>query len=802
MLKHLNGRGPNLYPALLRTSEFNEATRGDHDSLAPSYDGQRLAFGMAQPLISLRVGANSEVNHEFLVRDNGPVMEADPSTQKLHHLPKYIDWRYFRDFPFGMTLTYGDGGHTIEIPSEMIEQPGHWETSVLPEQFRCVDVVDECVCFSPRGSPYVALSYVWGPVRSSDLQATMANIQSLGHTHALSQIELPQTIRDAMTVCKELNLRYLWVDRLCNVQDAPDLPELIDSMGLIYGNAIFTIAATAGEDAHYGLPGVGKPRSWSQGTWNVLGLEIVTSAPYLDQIIVKNKWNTRSWTYQEQVMSKNLLYFTDYGMYYAFSEANVIMSETRIGFDWGRGISNTLKSRQSYHFALPEYTRRHLSYPSDYLRAFSGLLFSQYGSQTMWGLPCADFDRALLWRPRVAAADSARHDTTNFPTWSWTSAGKVRQKQEIEVISVALWFCISDHEDDEIVVLVPKLQGCSFTFEDGAGAAGRARLIAALALREGCFLSSVPGDLNMQTDQMHLGRLLAEKWPQYILFWREMFTSSRYDVHSEQILSRSQRKAATAQPGRVIVHTQIVPCSSLSLDTSLQHLVAREHDSFNLAIIRDHSGFPVGHISLPATFLDELDLPDSNQRCHFISLAATHEDCDGPVTVRRWPEVADPDELTEMLSQLIACPCTRTATDGESRDDCISRDHDSIDKPIHLDLCPLYTGANGKGSAVTDLFQSRGDAYAPGRPSKSHQRRMIEDTFGKKMFDQLGYRDRNGKNILKFHESYAYEVPALKVMLIRRSATEPHVATRVNIGQIYMKKWLQARPRFETVVLA
>jgi hypothetical protein len=69
---------------------------------------------------------------------------------------------------------------------------------------------------------------------------------------------LPQTIKDAITACKKLQIRNLWVDRLCILQDEePNTRDLhLNAMGEIYGNSYSTLVAMAGNDAEYGLPGV------------------------------------------------------------------------------------------------------------------------------------------------------------------------------------------------------------------------------------------------------------------------------------------------------------------------------------------------------------------------------------------------------------------------------------------------------------------------------------------------------------------------------------------------------------------
>jgi hypothetical protein len=65
-----------------------------------------------------------------------------------------------------------------------------------------------------------------------------------------------------------MGLRYLWVDRLCIVQDEPThLREQLQQMASIYANSYFTIIAADGYDANYGLPGVdsdSSPRSYEE----------------------------------------------------------------------------------------------------------------------------------------------------------------------------------------------------------------------------------------------------------------------------------------------------------------------------------------------------------------------------------------------------------------------------------------------------------------------------------------------------------------------------------------------------------
>lgn len=56
--------------------------------------------------------------------------------------------------------------------------------------------------------------------------------------------EMPRTLLDAVTVTRDLGIRYLWIDALCIIQDdLLDLVSEIDKMTDIYKNATVVIAA-------------------------------------------------------------------------------------------------------------------------------------------------------------------------------------------------------------------------------------------------------------------------------------------------------------------------------------------------------------------------------------------------------------------------------------------------------------------------------------------------------------------------------------------------------------------------------
>lgn len=84
--------------------------------------------------------------------------------------------------------------------------------------FHVIDVDDMCIVRAPVDCQYVALSYVWGGVIQTRLRRS--NIKLLEARQGLERQDLPDTIRDAIRICRDLKVKYLWVDRLCIVQNS------------------------------------------------------------------------------------------------------------------------------------------------------------------------------------------------------------------------------------------------------------------------------------------------------------------------------------------------------------------------------------------------------------------------------------------------------------------------------------------------------------------------------------------------------------------------------------------------------
>lgn len=164
--------------------------------------------------------------------------------------------------------------------------------------FRLVDCKTETIVEASVNWSFAALSYVWGAPGSEPTSSW------------------PRVVEDAIVVTKRLGLRYLWVDRYCidqtNVQEKH---EQIANMNIIYQQAQLTIIAAAGKDANHGLPGVSRPRN-SCPRVSVGELDLLTVPQDAHKSIRESAWWERGWTYQEGVLSRRKVIFTERQIYY------------------------------------------------------------------------------------------------------------------------------------------------------------------------------------------------------------------------------------------------------------------------------------------------------------------------------------------------------------------------------------------------------------------------------------------------------------------------------------------------------
>ena len=323
-------------------------------------------------------------------------------------------------------------------------------TDSLPRGFRLVDVQRMCIVEGNNNSRYLALSYVWGGSKTL-LNTTDTKIDLQTEAGLLNRLgELPETVKDAIYLVRQLGERHLWVDSLCIIQDdAEDKASQITAMGINYSAAVLTIAATSGNSADAGLAGgQTRLRTFTQLIEKVQGLSLANRPKSFEKQIDQSSWNTRAWTFQERTLSRRVLYVADQRCFFTcqhrpgdFMES---LDDTESGLE-GSPITTQMNGNSrnlipnsrgvnilSYYETVAAYTPRQLTYASEILNAFAGVaarLRPLFSSDLLFGIPRSELDSQILWQPQ-GPMTRRRDPQTGLPicpSWSWSGwVGAVR----------------------------------------------------------------------------------------------------------------------------------------------------------------------------------------------------------------------------------------------------------------------------------------------------------------------------------------------------------------------------------------
>lgn len=442
----------------------------------------------------------------------------------------------------------------IEQNETSAPSPAISELSV-PTRFRVIDIGKKCVIKASSSCRYAALSYVWGNVKTS-LQASTSNIESLGVSGSLSDIENPlaAVISDAITACEHLKIDYLWVDQLCILQDITleEKTPHLNAMGAIYNHACVTLVALAGADANYGLPGVGGRQRIPRWKGKLQGLYLLNEVDGHGAVLRQSKWATRGWTFQEAMLSQRMLLFSDMGLvfepYYGVPQYE----------DWGNyadwGSANI--PLKNYEEQVKQFTRRDFSKESDILQAFAGLLSATCEEGHYYGLPLDHFDDSLFWYTTdksYQARTAPDHDDI-FPSWAWSSiTGPIDfLRSDMKSGLLAMWAIPSSSDGENNLKVIPN------SVESQQRGSYQDEFMMTHAWRRGCFPEKIPAALDKD----------GLSWDEYLEAREGKWSSLGEICHFAQGIDRQNTSISDAEtkfpahlqrkcgPGCLLVYTQ------------------------------------------------------------------------------------------------------------------------------------------------------------------------------------------------------------------------------------------------------
>ncbi|KAF4156778.1 hypothetical protein CNMCM6936_007088 [Aspergillus lentulus] len=240
---------------------------------------------------------------------------------------------------------------------------------------------------------YVALSYCWGGLET--IKTIASNYEAMKQGIPISN--LPQTIRDAITVTRKLKVRHVWIDALCIIQDSASDWEIESSnMASVYRNAYLTISAataacvTEGFLQHEHFAAGQKPpliiewETWT-GQRTLLGARMVPAETTHTLDLMDDDtpplW-FRGWTLQESNLSTRVLGYHQEELWWSCLGGSAcecgmldrVRDKSKIFSFWPfYSITDSQEAYKDWHEVVTEFTSRVLTISSDKLPAISGI---------------------------------------------------------------------------------------------------------------------------------------------------------------------------------------------------------------------------------------------------------------------------------------------------------------------------------------------------------------------------------------------------------------------------------------------
>jgi hypothetical protein len=303
------------------------------------------------------------------------------------------------------------------------------------------------VTASEQRANYTTLSYCWGGAQQ--LETTKATFDSM--TLGIPMTYLPRTIQDAIIITRNLNIRYLWVDAICIIQDDKiDKATQIRGMGAIYKQSTLTIAAMSSETPYQGFLKTSVAQRGSlfpillpNGTLGEIELVIpVVSERPLEKL------ETRAWAFQELLLSPRLLLFhqkeafwrcqsrtnartpllgtsNEYASSRVYRLPNEIFCDVATG---KKSPSNNLTEKEQNHIwsmIVYDYSRQHVQF-EDRFHAIAGIVNELKGvwqDNYLAGCWEKSLVHHLVWYRSKGELQSEPMQRSSYdaPSWSWLS---------------------------------------------------------------------------------------------------------------------------------------------------------------------------------------------------------------------------------------------------------------------------------------------------------------------------------------------------------------------------------------------
>jgi hypothetical protein len=310
---------------------------------------------------------------------------------------------------------------------------------------------------------YAALSYCWGTTEDAATQLKTES-STLEDRYSGIPIEtMTTTMVDAVNVAHALEIRYLWIDSLCIIQDdVQDWKNEFSQMGMTFRHAYVTFCPLASSSSHQSFLkrssslGVHFKSSVQPKVSGIYSLRITRSYDLelpqeyqsLRNDLKASRWSKRGWTLQEECLSRRILSFGssrihfDCGKSHWSESQSVIHSKNYYRVkpelldvldSFQRGVIGLETLYKNWRYIAADYNNRQLTYPTDKLPAIAGLaryISEVSGDSYEAGMWRQDMISELMWLspshhkniPLKDWIETLAHPVPYIaPSWSWAS---------------------------------------------------------------------------------------------------------------------------------------------------------------------------------------------------------------------------------------------------------------------------------------------------------------------------------------------------------------------------------------------
>lgn len=324
---------------------------------------------------------------------------------------------------------------------------------------------------SGRSDRYVTLSHRWGSGRRLSItHRNLSKFQTELPVHLL-----PPTFRDAVTVTRNLEMSYLWIDSLCIIQnDYEDWRRESTKMGSIFENSCCTLAAVDAIDDTDTDRGLFLPRgdplavtfacpfdktpatelnsripsfNVQNIAWKLEWLLLPTLSSNGDACLVRDDsrntvalrpripschfivssspWYKRGWVLQERYLCRRMMYFTKQKIYW---DCLRLSDDEEHGGPDNPPLRALFKQQNTrvnscddfWQVIVNEYTGCQLTYSRDKLVACDALMggLGRTGKRFSAGIEHDQYGSGLLW---VSSQLLKRYTDFHAPSWTWAA---------------------------------------------------------------------------------------------------------------------------------------------------------------------------------------------------------------------------------------------------------------------------------------------------------------------------------------------------------------------------------------------